>query len=209
MTRILLTMSRKQYTRRKHIPPTVKAVLKFANWFAAAFSLVTLLSFLGVMESIRYEFNPTLWNSLQFVLYTVNYIVFDLIAIGMLVLIHHRQFRNCSLAQLDVRKNSCLLGNHFLVDVDLDLTSVAETEQDINNYGKFKSVLIDVNRSQNKRKSRQVLSTFDTDNMQREYETEIDDSEYKVDETYEGFDLGKNSSRGLVASHREPPSPLL
>ena len=45
--------------------------------------------------------------------------------------------------------------------------------------------------------------------MQREYETEIDDSEYKVDETYEGFDLGKNSSRGLVASHREPPSALL
>ena len=44
MTRILLTMSRKQYTRRKHIPPTVKAVLKFANWFAAAFSFVTLLS---------------------------------------------------------------------------------------------------------------------------------------------------------------------
>ena len=96
-----------------------------------------------------------------------------------------------------------------MVEVDLDFTSVAETEQDIDNYGKFKSVLIDVNRSQNKRKSRQYQSTFDTDNMQREYETEIDESEYKVDETYEAFDLGKNSSRGLVASHREPPSTLL
>ena len=102
--------------------------MNFANWFAAAFSLVTILSFLGVMESIRHEFNPTLWNSLQFVLYTVNYIVFDLVAIGMLVLIHHKQFRNCSLHHISDKKNSCLLGNHFLVDVDLDNTSVAETE---------------------------------------------------------------------------------
>ena len=106
----------------------MKTILNFANWFAAAFSLVTLLSFLGVMESIRHEFNPTLWNSLQFVLYTVNYIAFDLLAIGMLVLIHHRQYRDCSLLQVGEKKNSCLLANHFLVEVDLDLTSVAETE---------------------------------------------------------------------------------
>ena len=78
-----------------------------------------------------------------------------------------------------------------MVEVDLDNTSVAETEQDINNYGKFKSVLNDVNRSQNKRKSRQ-MSTFDTDNMQREYETEIDENEFKVDDPYGELTIGRS-----------------
>ena len=39
--------------------------------------------------------------------------------------------------------------------------------------------------------------------MQREYETEIDENEFKVDDPYGELTIGRTQSKGLPLSHRE------
>ena len=68
---------------------------------------------------------------------------------------------------MDGFENSCLLGAHFMKEIEIErISGYAETEPDINNGGKFKSVLIDVNRTGKYSNSKYKWSTFDTDNMQ-------------------------------------------
>jgi hypothetical protein len=39
--------------------------------------------------------------------------------------------------------------------------------------------------------------------MQREYETEIDENEFKTDDPYEKLTIGRSQSKGLPLSHKE------
>ena len=59
MARILLKMSRKQFTKRRDMPPTVKQILNFITVFTAAFTFLTIVDILGVVDTVRNEFNPT------------------------------------------------------------------------------------------------------------------------------------------------------
>ena len=165
MARTLLKMSRKQF-KKKEMPTSVRQTVNYVVYFAVAFIFLIFVTSLGITHAVRNEFNPTYWNSFQFVLYTVTYTIYDIIAVGILVRLHHKNFKACSLESMDGFENSCLLGDHFMKEIEIEGTMYAETEPDIDNGGKFKSVLIDVNRTGKCSNSKYKWSTFDTDNMQ-------------------------------------------
>ena len=86
---------------------------------------------------------------MQIVLFTITYILYDIVAVGVLVHIHHTHFKSCSLESLKDFKNACLLGECFLKDEDIECEGDDESEPEINHGklgGKFKSVLLEVNR---------------------------------------------------------------
>ena len=82
-------------------------------------------------------------------MYTVTYFLFDIVAVGYLVHIHHSSFKACSLESLKEFKNCCLLSEHFVIEngCEVSQSGDGESEPDINYGGKFKSVLIDVNKT--------------------------------------------------------------
>ena len=200
MARNLFNISREQFPK-KEMPNTVRQTINFVIYFTIAFIFLTVVMVLGLLDTVRNEFNPTEWNSYQYVLYTITYTVYDIIAVGILVRMHHKNFKACSLESMQGFMNSCLLGAHFMKEIDIERTSVAETEQDINNGGKFKSVLIDVNRTRTTN-SKYKWSTFDTDNMQHICETEIDENEHE-DKYADIYDLDKRTSKGFPGTQPE------
>ena len=127
---------------------------------------------------MNHYFYPDLWQTEQIAIFSFVFLLYDIFAIGALVHIHHTHFKNCPLDSLKDFKNTCLLSESFLKEEDIEGDD--ESEPEINNGklgGKFKSVLLDVNRqSRTSRAGKSIsnLNTFETSQAKEYFGTEID-----------------------------------
>ena len=199
-------VSKKQF--RRLIPQKVKQIRTFVIIFAVAFILQAAVTGLSLTQYIRHMFRPEQWSTTTIFAFAVTFIVYDIVAIVILLHIHNMNFLDCSLESLKDFKNSCLLGESFLVDDEIEVSGDAESEPDINHGnlgGKFKSVLLDVNRSSYRNKS--TFYTFDTSDMKEYYGTEIDEKTDCGDD-YRELTLDKFESKEIPGTQPDDSPPF-